>query len=471
MTLLKLLNSTTFRMALIYMIFFAASVFALLIFIYWSTTSFMARQSDETVAAEIIGITEQLRSGGVRQLIQVIQRRSRAAEDSLYLLVQADGTYVAGNIGEWPDAEKDKEDWIEFEFERLMDEGPEIHMARARVFEIQGTLKLLVGRDIQSRLQIQYMIRNSLLWAMVIMSVLGLGGGGFLARHMMGRLDVINRTSRRIVAGDLTRRIPLRGSGDEIDQLAENLNDMLTQIERLMMGMKQVTDNIAHDLRSPLNRMRNRIEVTLLEEDRQGAYESALRHTIEEADGVIKTFNALLSIAQVEAGALRDEMKDLNLAALAFDVAELYEPVAEDKNIAFSTDIEGPVNIRGNRELLSQSLANLLDNAIKYAPEGGAVSLALSDVEGNKDQIQLVVTDTGPGIPEVDYARVAERFVRLEDSRSEKGSGLGLSLVSAVARIHQGRLELGAGGANQDGGNGLRASFIISRNAHSLEIS
>jgi len=463
----KLLKSTTFRLALVYMIFFAASVFALLVFIYWSTSGFMARQSDATVQAEITGITEQLRSGGVRRLVQVIQSRSRSAGDSLYLLVQADDTYVAGNIGEWPPEKADEDDWLEFEFERPMDEGPELHMARARVFEIQGTLKLLVGRDIESRLQIESMIRNSLLWAMGITSVLGLLGGGLLAGHMMSRLDDINRTSERIMAGDLTRRIKLRGSGDEIDQLADNLNAMLAQIERLMMGMKQVTDNIAHDLRSPLNRMRNRIEVALLEEDSEGAYEDALRQTIEEADGVIKTFNALLSIAQVEAGALRDEMKDLNLQALAHDVAELYEPVAEHKGISFASNLGEPLMVRGNRELISQSLANLLDNAIKYSPSGSGVSLALEEIDDQPDLVQLVVTDSGPGIPEEDRARVAERFVRLEKSRSEKGSGLGLALVSAVARIHQGRLEIGEG----VDGTGLCVRLILARAAHSPSIS
>ena len=467
MNLSKLLKSTTFRLALVYMIFFAASVFALLVFIYWSTSGFMARQSDATVQAEITGITEQLRSGGVRRLVQVIQSRSRSAGDSLYLLVQADDTYVAGNIGEWPPEKADEDDWLEFEFERPMDEGPELHMARARVFEIQGTLKLLVGRDIESRLQIESMIRNSLLWAMGITSVLGLLGGGLLAGHMMSRLDDINRTSERIMAGDLTRRIKLRGSGDEIDQLADNLNAMLAQIERLMMGMKQVTDNIAHDLRSPLNRMRNRIEVALLEEDSEGAYEDALRQTIEEADGVIKTFNALLSIAQVEAGALRDEMKDLNLQALAHDVAELYEPVAEHKGISFASNLGEPLMVRGNRELISQSLANLLDNAIKYSPSGSGVSLALEEIDDQPDLVQLVVTDSGPGIPEEDRARVAERFVRLEKSRSEKGSGLGLALVSAVARIHQGRLEIGEG----VDGTGLCVRLILARAAHSPSIS
>ncbi len=461
MTLLRLLNSTTFRMALIYMIFFAASVFALLVFIYWSTTGFMARQTDDTVAAEMVGITDQLRSGGVRQMISVIRRRGRTEGDGLYLLVQADGTYVVGNIEAWPSTEVDKHGWMEFEFERPTEEGPQIHRARAQVFEIENTLKLLVGRDIESRLQVENMIRNSLLWAMGIMSVLGLVGGGFVARHMMGRLDEINRTARRIMAGDLTRRISIRGSDDEIDQLAENLNAMLGQIERLMTGMRQVTDNIAHDLRSPLNRLRNRIEVALLEQDKDGSYETALRQTIEEADGVIKTFNALLSIAQVEAGALRDEMAELDLGALAHDVADLYEPVAEDKNITFTSYIAEGITVTGNRELISQSLANLMDNAIKYAPENGAMSLRVGPLEGFEGMVEMVVTDTGPGIPKEEWERVAERFVRLEGSRTEPGAGLGLSLVAAVARLHEGRLELGVGEDNK----GLRASLIITKAA------
>lgn len=456
MPILRLLNSTTFRLALIYMIFFAGSVFGLLAVVYWSTTGFMERQTDATVAAEIRGLEEQFRTDGIGRLIEVIQRRSRRAGDSLYMLAHADGTRVAGNLNSWPDGEKDEEGWMAFTFERPTEDGPREHEARARVFEVQGTFRLLVGRDIEGRRQIERTIRTTLGWAMAVTAALGLIGGALLARYMMGRLDEVNRTARGIIAGDLSHRVPVRGSGDEIDQLAENLNAMLTQIERLMMGMRQVTDNIAHDLRSPLNRLRNRIEVTLIEQEGAEAYEAALRQTIDDADDLISTFNALLSIAQIEAGALRDEMSTVDVGAIAADVVELYEPAAEEAEVALTAEIGSGLNIRGNRELISQSLANLLDNAIKYAGAGGKAHV-MANVVG--DQIQLCVSDTGPGIPEADLARVTERFVRLEDSRSAPGAGLGLSLVAAVARLHEGRLDLGA----NDEGPGLRACLVLPR--------
>jgi len=454
--IIRLLKSTTFRLAVIYMIFFAASVFGLLVVVYWSTTGFMARQTDATVAAEIRGLDEQFRTDGVGRLIEVIQRRSRRAGDSLYLLAQADGTPVAGNITAWPDIETDKDGWALFEFERPTEDGPRTHQARARVFEVPGTFRLLVGRDIESRHQIERTIRTTLGWAMAVTAALGLLGGALLARYMMGRLDEVNRTARGIISGDLSHRVPMRGSGDEIDQLAENLNAMLAQIERLMLGMRQVTDNIAHDLRSPLNRLRNRIEVTLIEQQGAEAYETALRQTIDDADDLIKTFNALLGIAQIEAGALRDEMTTVDVGAIAHDVVELYEPAAEDADVTLTSEIADKLDITGNRELISQSLANLLDNAIKYAGAGGAVRVTA----GARDQeILLCVADTGPGIPENDRERVTERFVRLEDSRNAPGAGLGLSLVSAAARLHDGRLELTG---NEDG-PGLRACLILPR--------
>ncbi len=456
MPILRLLSSTTFRLALIYMIFFAGSVFALLVFVYWSTTGVMERQTDATIEVEIRGLQEQFTSGGVGRLAEVIQRRSRNAGDSLYLLAQADGTPVVGNLTAWPKADMGEDGWLEFSFERGAEEGNPSHDARARVFEVQGRFRLLVGRDIEGMRQVERMIRTTLGWAMAITAALGLLGGGLLARYMMGRLDEVNRTSRRIIEGDLSQRVPLRGSGDEIDQLAENLNAMLAQIERLMVGMRQVTDNIAHDLRSPLNRLRNRIEVALIEQQGDASYEATLRQTIDEADDLIKTFNALLGIAQIEAGALRDEMTGIDVGAVARDVVELYEPAAEAAQVALSASIAGDLALTGNRELISQSLANLLDNAIKYAGEEGVVEVLAEERDGH---ICLCVSDTGPGIPAADRERVTERFVRLEASRSAPGAGLGLSLVAAVARLHEGRLELD----ENEGGSGLRACLYLPR--------
>lgn len=455
MPLLKILSTTTFRLAIAYMVLFAVSGFALLGFIYWSTAGYMARQTDQTIAADITGLEEQFRTGGIQRLIQVIQGRSRTPGDSLYLLAREDGSVIAGNINAWPPVTPDDEGWISLEFERPISEGvTATHEARGRIFEIQNRFRLLVARDIYQRNQILSTIETSLYWAMGITAALGLLGGAVLARYTMSRLDEINKTSRQIMEGDLSHRVPVRGSGDEIDQMADNLNAMLDQIERLMMGMRQVTDNIAHDLRSPLNRLRSRVEVTLIEEDGEEAYRAALQQTIDEADNIIRTFNALLSIAQVEAGALRDEMVDLDIGALARDVAELYEPLAEDKNMRLDIEAEEGLTVRGNRELLSQSLANLLDNAVKYGPDGSRVTLRVAPASNG---VEVEVTDEGPGVPEGERENVTKRFVRLEQSRTAPGAGLGLSLVAAAAKLHRGTLAL----SEHQNGKGLKATFTL----------
>ncbi len=265
---------------------------------------------------------------------------------------------------------------------------------------------------------------------------------------MLARVDDINRSSRDIMEGDLSQRLPIAGTGDELDQLGRNLNAMLDQIEALMTGMRQVTDNVAHDLRSPLNRLRNRLEVTLMQEASPEDYKLALEKTIAEADGLLGTFNALLMIARAEAGSLRDSMTWVDLSATLHDAAELYEPVAEENDLAFAVDVPEGLTIWGNRELLSQAVANLLDNAIKHGmPQTGNAArvieiAAAPDPARSGRGVILSVGDHGPGIPEEERQHVLERFVRLEASRNTPGSGLGLSLVAAVARLHGGVIEL-----------------------------
>jgi len=268
---------------------------------------------------------------------------------------------------------------------------------------------------------------------------------------MLARVEAVNRTSARIIRGDLAQRVPLTGSGDEFDQLAGNLNAMLDQIERLMLGMRQVTDNIAHDLRTPLARLRARLEVTLLERPDINRYGEALRETIAEADHLLGTFNALLSIAEAESGARRENMAAVDLAAIARSVAELYEPVADDKGLALTVEAEPGIAVQGDRHLLSQAVANLLDNALKYTPEG-SVNVALQRV-GNL--VRLEVADTGPGVPADRRETVFDRFVRLEGSRSTPGNGLGLSLVRAVAKLHGGEVWL------EDNAPGLKAIVTL----------
>jgi len=277
------------------------------------------------------------------------------------------------------------------------------------------------------------------LWAGLVALGVGLLGGTAMSRNLLRRVEQVNRTSERVMAGNLSDRVPLDGTSDEFDQLAANLNRMLDQIERLMTAMREVTDDVAHDLKTPLSRMRVRLELALLGPADGSSQTEAIRSAIDEADRLLATFNALLSIAELESGTRPDESEGLDLSEVARSAAELYEPVAEEKGFVLSLATEPGVRIRGSRHLLSQALANLLDNALKYAG-GGEIQIRVLRAEG---RAALEVTDRGQGIPEAERGTVFDRFVRLERSRSTPGNGLGLSLVRAVVRRHRGTVELG----------------------------
>ena len=436
---IRLLRTTTFRLAAIYLILFGVSVMALLAFIYWNTAGLSTAQTDATIEAEITGLAEQYRDNGLIGLTQIVRERSQNQRQSLYLLADRNRFPLTGNIDSWPETETDPDGWLEFPYSRPVGGEIETHRARARHLALPGGFQLLVGRDIQERLELERVMRGSLAWALALTLGFGLAGGIFMSRNMLRRVELINRTSREIIAGRLSERVPVTGADDELDQLAGNLNAMLEQIEGLVTGMRQVTDNIAHDLRSPLNRLRSRLEVTLLEDGNLDSYREALRQTVEEADQLLTTFNALLSIAQAESGQAITDLDQIDLGQVAANAAELYEPVAEEKGLAFVSEIAADLGIRGNEPLLSQAIANLLDNAIKYTPSGGAVTVSASLADG---WCELAIADTGPGIPEADRARVRDRFVRLEASRTSPGTGLGLSLVQAVARLHGAEMQL-----------------------------
>jgi len=450
----RLLRSRIFRLTLIYLCLFSAVVLGLVGFIYWSATASVTRQIDKTIDAEIRGLAEQYRERGTVGLIQVIQQRVGAAgaTPGLYLLTDRNLAPLAGNLSRWPDVAPDPDGWVTFPLEFPESEGGGLNFGRGRVFELSGGLYLLVGHDVRERTRIAAMIRETLAWGLLAIIGLSLVGGLLMSRSLLRRIDRVNATSRDIMAGDLSQRVPVTGRGDEFDQLAGNLNAMLDRIERLLAGMKQVSDNIAHDLRSPLTRLRSRLEVTLMERHDEAAYREAIERTIAEADGLLKTFNALLSIAQAESGAPRQGFAPVDLAAVVRDVAELYEPLAEERGLTLGLGEIAPLTIVGDRHLLFQGLVNLLDNAIKFSPAGGQIALSLTR---SGDRACLAVADGGAGIPEAARAQVRDRFVRLESSRSTPGSGLGLSLVAAVARLHDGVLRL------EDNAPGLRAALLL----------
>jgi signal transduction histidine kinase len=449
----RLLRTNAFRLAALYFALFAASVLALLSFIYLSTADFIERQTEVTLDAESRGLAEQYDERGLAGLIEIIQDRSAAehGDGTIYLITDPMLHPLAGNLSQWPRATPVRPGWISFPVQVRINGNAQSFRALGSVFVLPGGYRLLVGRDLRDASAFRGRITRTLAWAALLTLALGIAGAVFMTRHMLRRVEEVNRTSEGIIHGDLTQRVPLSGSGDEFDQLAGNLNAMLDQIEGLMAGMRQVTDNIAHDLRTPLSRLRARLEVTLLEKPDAARYAEALRETIAEADHLLGTFNALLSIAEAEAGSRRDTMAVVDLAEIARTVAELYEPVADEKGLTLTVTVDTSLLVRGDRHLLSQALANLIDNALKYTPEGGVALTARAASE----TARVEVADTGPGVPPDRRDAVFDRFVRLEGSRSTPGKGLGLSLVRAVAKLHGGTLWL------EDNAPGLRVVLVV----------
>lgn len=456
----KLLRTTAFRLTLFYLLVFALFAAFLLVYFALNTRRLVTQQIESTVDAEIGGLAEQYSQGGIRRLVAVIDQRSRRPGSSLYLVTSPKGEGLAGNIGALSPGLLDKPGWVETEYRRI--EEPEVaeHHALARVFLLPGGFRLLVGRDLEERERIYNIVWSAGQWSVAIVIILGIAGGVFVARRVLRRVDAMTHTTQTIMAGDLSGRLPVGGSGDELDRLALNLNAMLERIEALMQGLREVSDNVAHDLKTPLTRLRNRCEEALRTAKTETEFRAALDGTIAESDDLIRTFNALLLIARTESGETRDNMTEFDAADVARGVAELYEPVADDAGLTLRVDAE-PSPMKGNRELVTQALANLVDNAIKHAGPSGAVNGAAPEIavaaHANGGTIQLSVGDQGPGIPEGDRERVIGRFVRLEESRSKPGSGLGLSLASAVARLHGGTLRL------EDNAPGLRATIELPR--------
>lgn len=435
-----IVGTHAFRLAALYFLVFAASVLGVLLFVYLTSAGFVERQTEATLEAEITGLAEQYAQRGLSGLIQIVAARSAGdrGDAMIYLVTDPDGQPLAGNIAAWPAGVPTHSTWLSFALERTINGRHEVHPARGRLFVIPGGYRLLVGRDISDAAAFRSEVRTTLLWAGLIALGIGLIGGTVMSRNLLRRVEQVNRTSERVMAGNLSDRVPLHGTRDEFDQLAVNLNRMLDQIERLMTAMREVTDDVAHDLRTPLSRLRTRLECALVNTSGGASQGEAIRAAIDEADRLLATFNALLRIAELESGARLDQTAPIDLSEVARSVAELYEPVAEEKGFAVSVVAKPGVRISGDWHLLSQALANLLDNALKYAG-GGLIELRVYHESG---QAILEVADQGPGIPEADRQSVLDRFVRLEPSRTTPGNGLGLSLVRAIARRHDGSVML-----------------------------
>jgi signal transduction histidine kinase len=448
----KLIRTTAFRLTLVYLLLFALFAASLLAFFAWNTRHLITEQITATVDAETGEVSDIFSRRGLRGLVLTVENRALRPGANLYLVTTPAGQWIAGNVGSLSPGVMATTGWSETAYRRLDDQDSANHFALVKVTELSSGFRLLIGRDLEERRRLFGIVAKAAQWSILVVMVLGLGGGIFVARRVLTRIDAMTGTTERIMAGDLSGRLPVGRSGDELDRLAKNLNAMLERIEALMMGLKEVSDNIAHDLKTPLTRLRNRAEEALAKSRTEAEYRSALERTIEESDGLIRTFNALLMIARAESGQARGNMDDFDAADVARGIHELYEPLAEDDGMTLSVKADA-APLHGNRELISQALANLVENAIKYGkPDSVVQSLgagATSDagrkeilIEAKRtgDRVLLSVTDHGPGIPVADRKHAVERFVRLEASRTLPGSGLGLSLASAVATLHGGDL-------------------------------
>ena len=439
----RLLRTSTFRLSLLYVCLFGASVLVLLAFIYWTTGRVIDRQTADTIEAEVRGLAEQYRARGIRQLVAVIEERSGpyGDKDSVYLLADAGFRPLAGNLSAWPrEASGPEGGWVEVAARRAGNEDAD-GTIRARTFVLAGGFRLLVGRDPRGRADFEDLILESLGGALGITLVLGLLGGLVMSRRMLRRVDAVRETGQRIVRGDLSRRLPVTGVGDEFDRLSLTVNEMLDEIETLMTGLRTVTDSVAHDLRSPLTRLKSRLELALREESGDGqGHRAALERAIAETDGILRTFAVLMEIARTESGKAGIAMEPVSLRALVADMVELYAPLAKEKGLAMEAALDEAGAVAGHGQFLSQLVANLLDNALAYTPEGGKIAIALA--QEPTGAARLRVEDSGPGIPPEERERVLQRFVRLDTSRPSGGSGLGLSLVAGVASLHRAQLAL-----------------------------
>jgi len=455
----SLLRTTTFRLALSYLGIFTISAVALLGLVSWSTTMFIEWQVQETVEAEATGLSEVYRSRSIAGLSEVIAQRTREDYDgrATYALRSVDGRLLAGNLKAWP-PEIQGPGWIRFNLMPAVETAPAIEVM-AHAYDLADGARLLVGRSLADANRVKAAINRALGWGLALTIQLGVVGGYFTSRHLLQRVEEMSRTARNIFGGDTSQRMTLTGSDDEFDQLAQSFNEMMDELERLLEGIRTVSDNIAHDLRTPLNRIRSRIDLVLLGPATSETYHQTLEETLADADNLLATFNAILTISQAESAARLEQFERIDPARLAGDVVELYEPLAEEKALTVTATTAPGLVVDGDRHLLFQALANLVDNAVKYTPPGGRVAV---DVQaGDGGAVRISVADSGPGIPEESRQSALERFVRLDATRTTPGNGLGLSLVQAVARLHGAQLSLG----DAQPGLLVRLDFPLARDA------
>lgn len=452
-------RTTAFKLSAIYLMIFVVFAVFVLGYLAWNTRRLLDAQITETIESEVNALAAQYQQGGLRRLIVAIERQGRQSGAFIYLLVDSKGDAVTGNAVLRVPTLDQRPGWIEARFNRPDDDDEVKRLAKLRVFLLPSGVRLFVGRDLEERARLNEVIRRARGWSFLMVLLLGGFGALFVTRRILSRVDAIAASSGRIMDGNLTERLPVSNSGDEFDRLATHLNQMLDRIGGLMQGLRELSDNVAHDLRTPLTRLRNGVEESLRRAKSFEESRGALEQAIENADQLIRIFDSLLMISRAEAGSLSVDLSDLAVDEMASSLAELYEPIAEEAKLPLRVEIEPDLVVRANRELLGRALSNLLDNALKYGtPENGpgvAVARITLSARRRGSMVEIAVADHGPGIPETDRERVLERFVRLDPSRTQPGFGLGLSLVAAIARLLGGALRL------EDNVPGLRAVLLL----------
>lgn len=464
-----LFRTTAVRLSALYLGLFTICAVVLVFYVTAMSGNLLREQTREAVDAELRFLSRAYNSGGIARLVRTVERRSRQPGAGLYIIAAPNGEILAGNVASLQPGTLDREGWtsIPFRYDRYTDEDASAereHEALAQIVLLPNGMRLLVGRDLGEPEKFRHLVRRALVIALAIMGLGALAIWFFVGRRALQRIDRMSRASRKIMDGDLGQRLPVGTSGDEFDRLSDSLNKMIARIEKLDEGLRQVSDNIAHDLKTPLTRLRNRAEAALAGAGRPEDYRAAMEEVIAESDQLISTFNALLMIARVEAGSSVAELADVNLSRVAADALELYEPLAEDAGVALHREIAPDTVTRGSRELIGQAIFNLLDNAIKYATDRPGAVIRVSVVADEEGPV-VSVSDNGPGIPAEKREEAVRRFVRLEQSRTRPGTGLGLSLVDAVMELHGGRLELTDGIADdaacKAGRPGLTARMVF----------
>jgi len=431
----------------------AISAAALAFYLWWATAGLLDRQTEAAIRADAQGLSERWEEGGLPALVLTIRERleENVDDDAIYLLVDPKLQPLAGNLRGWPDRVVRPDELYELSVSRA---GAQT-VAQVQRYDLPGGYHLLIGRDVQARVKLRQLLADALLWGLVVVAVMALAGA-FIVRSLFRRtLANVSVTAAAISSGDFSRRVRVSGRGDEFDQLAETINDMLDRIARLMEGVRQVSNAIAHDLRTPITRARARLEDAALHAATPRELHAAIERATDDLDGIVAVFQALLRISEIEAGSRRAAFTSVDVAAVLADVAELYDPLAEESGLRLTLDAPSLPPIHGDPEMLRQAVTNLIDNAVKFSPPGGEVRLSAVAVPSG---VEITVADQGPGIPPEDRSRATERFFRGEAARSTPGSGLGLALVQAVAHLHGGTLRL------EDADPGLRATLNLPAN-------